>query len=97
MLKLPRWTCATVLLVMALFVAAVVLVYTQTREAYRAVGFNDGQIYQREQTMNAIMRAAPVEDCNQGQRVSPPIELLAVKAVSIYMVVAADGSVKFCR
>ena len=97
MFSWPRSAYVTVLLVIALFVAAVVLVYTQTREAYRAVGFNDGQIHQREQTMNAIMRAAPVEDCKQGQWVSPPVELLAVKAESLYMVVAAHGSVKFCR
>jgi hypothetical protein len=93
----PRSAYVTVLLVMALCGAAVPLVYTQTREAYRAVGVTDGQIHQREQTMNAIMRAAPVGDCKQGPWVSPPIELLAVKAELLYMGVAADGSVKFCR
>jgi hypothetical protein len=93
----PRSAYVTVLLVMALCGAAVPLVYTQTREASRAVVFTDGQIHQREQTMNAIVRAAPVGDCKQVQWVSLPIELLAVKAESLYMGDAADGSVKFCR
>uniref|UniRef100_UPI00333F99A5 hypothetical protein n=1 Tax=Castellaniella defragrans TaxID=75697 RepID=UPI00333F99A5 len=86
-----------VLLTVALCAAALVLVYTQTREAYRAVGFNDGQIHQREQTLKTIVQRVPVADCNQDRWAGPPIELLAVKAESLYMDVAADGGVRFCR
>jgi len=99
-LNIFKWPCSAyvaVLLTVALSAVATVFVYTQTRESYHAVGFNDGQIHQREQTMRTIERIVPMEDCMKVQWASPPIELLAVKAEAFAMNIAADGSVKFCH
>ena len=97
---MARWPRSAYAAIGALLVAgsaAAYWLYTETRAAYRAVGFNDGQIHQREQTLRAIEKSAPVEDCKKRQGVKPPVELLAVKAESLYMSVAEDGSARFCR
>ena len=93
----PRSAYAVIGAVLALCAAGAYWMYTETRSAYRAVGFNDGQIQQREQTMKLIQKSITAEDCKKLQTSKPPIELLAVKAESLYMSVADDGSVRFCR
>ncbi|MCP2807347.1 hypothetical protein NK913_24065, partial [Salmonella enterica subsp. enterica serovar Typhimurium] len=47
---------AYVVVLILLFLAALLQgwVYEQTRSAYRAVGFNDGRIHQREETMRLV-------------------------------------------
>ena len=70
--------------------------YTETRTAYRAVGFNDGQILQRQQTLKTIQQSVAIEDCNRHVG-KPPVDLLSIKAESLKMIVIADGSVRFCR
>jgi hypothetical protein len=64
---------------------------------YRAVGLNDGQIQQREQIVAMIRKTVPLADCNQLQATQPPVEVLVVKADSLFMSVASDGEVRFCR
>jgi hypothetical protein len=81
----------------AIFALSTYWLYAQTRTAYRAVGFNDGQIYQGEQTMATIRKAVPLADCNQLQEARPPVEVVAVKAESLYMIIASDGVVRFCQ
>jgi hypothetical protein len=93
----PRSTYAAIVAALALCAAAALWMYTETRSAYRAVGFNDGQIQQRDQTMKMIQKSVAVEDCKRLEISKPPIELLAVKGESLYMSVADDGSVRFCR
>jgi hypothetical protein len=93
----PRNAYAVLAVVVVVAGVAMRWLYTETRTAYLAVGLNDGQIQQREQTMTAIARAVPVVNCTQLMNINPPIELLAVKAESLYMAVSKDGAVRFCR
>ena len=92
----PRSAYLTVVVLVALFLGVMRWVYTETREAYRAVGFNDGQIYQREQTLKTIAQALSVEDCRKYQSV-PTVEFLSVKSNSLYMLTGADKrTATFC-
>ena len=50
----------------------------------RSVGFNDGQIHQREQLMRSIKKSAS-------------IQFLSVKAEAVYARVSDDGNVRFCQ
>lgn len=93
----PRSAYATVL---ALLVACGIVLrweYTHTRYAYRAVGFNDGQIFQQEQTAHKIQQIVPVRECEKFPGHPKATEFLSVKAESIYVIVSDDGSVRFCR
>jgi hypothetical protein len=93
----PRSAYAVIAALIAIFALAAYWLYVETRTAYRAVGFNDGQIYQREQTMATIRKAVPLTDCSELQAAQPPTEVLAVKAESLYMSVTSDGVVRFCQ
>jgi hypothetical protein len=93
----PRSAYVAILGLLVISGAAAYWLHIETRAAYRAVGFNDGQIQQRAQTMAEIQKVSPVVNCKQLQTTKPPIELLAVKAESLYAVTADDGSVRFCR
>ena len=93
----PRSAYAAIVLLIVGFAVAAHWLYTETRAAYRAVGFNDGQIYQREQTMAKIRRTVTLVDCEQLQASKPPIELINVKAESLYMSIGVNDDVRFCR
>src|SRR6185436_10311108 len=80
-----------------LFIVALGLVYTHTREAYRSVGFNDGLIYQREQTLKKIERSVAIGDCRQYEQFKAPVEFTSVKSDSIFFIVTDNRSVQFCR
>jgi len=92
----PSSAYVTILVLIVLFGLALRFVYTETREAYRAVGFNDGQIDQREQTLKKIQQSVPIQDCRKYQAIFSPIEFLSVKADSVYLIAAGNG-VQFCR
>jgi len=93
----PRSAYAVILVLIAAFAVAAYWIYAGTRSVYRAVGFNDGQIHQREQTIAAIRRTLPLADCKDLRSGSPPVEFLSAKADSLFVSVANDGTVRFCR
>jgi len=94
------WPISAYLTIVSLFVlfAAVLLwVYKETRQNYRAVGFNDGQIYQQEQTMKKIQRAVVIQECRDHLSVPKPVEFLTIKTDSVYMLNIDGNRVQFCR
>ena len=93
----PRSVYVTIAALIVLFGYALYRVHTETREAYRAVGFNDGQINQREQTLNLIQRSVIIQDCGQPQAASALVDFLSVKADSVYLIVGEGNRVQFCR
>lgn len=93
----PRSAYAALAVLVLAFGFIACFIYTETRAAYRAVGFNDGRIQQRWETMATIQRSVRAEECKQLQSSKPRIELLAVKADSLYMSVASDGTARFCK
>lgn len=93
----PRSAYVAVAVLIAVFAVVAHYLYAETRSAYRAVGFNDGRIHQSEQTMAIIREAVSVVECAHLQALKPPVELLTVKAQSLYMSVTADGAVHFCK
>jgi hypothetical protein len=100
MIHMPSWprsACASVAALIAIFAFYAYWLHAETRTAYRAVGLNDGQIQQREQMMAMIRRTVPLADCNQLQATQPPVEVLVVKAESLYMSVGNGGGVRFCQ
>lgn len=93
----PQSVYVTIVALIVLFGVALYFVYTETRDAYRAVGFNDGQIHQREKTLEKIQQFVAIKECRQLQAPSMPIEFLSVKAYSVYLVVTDRDRVQFCR
>lgn len=94
------WPFSAYLTIVALFVLfAVVLrcVYTETRQSYKAVGFNDGQIYQQEQLLKKIQLSVAIQECLNYQSASKPVEFLTIKADTIYMITIDGNRVQFCR
>jgi hypothetical protein len=87
----------TILILIMVFAIAISLVYTQTREAYIAVGFNNGQIHQREVTWKSIQSAVVIQHCQEKSLLNLPVELLAVKAESLYLITMDKEQVQFCR
>jgi hypothetical protein len=83
---------------MILFACSLYFTYTHTRDAYRALGFNDGQIHQGEQLMREIERSTQVGVCDHYDKArTKQTALLSVKDESVYVIPADDGSVRFCR
>ena len=93
----PRCAYVVIALLLVSCGAGAYWLYMETRAAYRAVGFNDGQILQRQKTLNTIQQSVAIEDCKNRHGGKPPVEFLAAKAESLHMIVVDDGSVRFCR
>jgi len=93
----PRTVALSVAAMSALFAAATVGIYTHTREAYRAVGFNDGRLYEREQLAATIRQAMTLKPCHRQNGEASPMELLSIKAESLFMQKAEGDSVRFCH
>jgi hypothetical protein len=93
----PKSAYLTILGLLVVFGIALRSEYTQTRQSYRAVGFNDGQIFEREETLHKIEQLVPVPECRQLPSQAAMTEFLSVKAESLYVVVVDGGRVQFCR
>ena len=93
----PRSACILSIVLIAILGFGMRIILTETRDSYRAVGFNDGQIDQRERTMEKIERLGVVEDCKKFSQTPKPIEFLSVKADSIFIIVNQGSEIHFCR
>lgn len=84
------WPRSAYILIAVLVIVASVasyLAYSHAREAYRAVGFNDGQIHQREQILEAIEEKVKIKECSKSLGdVLEKTEFLSIKADTIYAV-----------
>jgi hypothetical protein len=87
----------TLLTLVAVFFVAAWWIYEETRSSYRAVGFNDGQVDARAEIMKRLEQEGALSDCKRQPNAKEPIELLTVKAESLRLSVAADGSLRLCR
>jgi hypothetical protein len=88
-MEMPRWprsAMVSVLLLIVIAFAGPIIVYTNTRASYHAVGVNDGEIGQRQETLELIQKSVLVADCRTIQTPSPPIEFLTAKPTSLYLV-----------
>lgn len=100
MKKRLSWPASAYVVVVILLLLAVLLqgwVYEQTRSAYRAVGFNDGRIHQREETLRLVEKTLAIPVCDWNQSRPRSVEFLSVKADSVHMVVVGPDTAKFCR
>lgn len=96
---MPRWprsASVSVLLLIVIAFAGPIIVYNDTRANYHAVGVNDGQIGQRQEIMELIQKTVLVTDCRTIQTPNVPIELLTVKATSLYLVPIDGRTAAFC-
>lgn len=93
----PRSAVTTVSMLAVTFAITLYVTYIETRASYRAVGFNDGQIYQREMTWNRIRDTVPLSTCELEESKGKSVELIAVKSQSLYIKVSPDGSTHFCQ
>ncbi|MDQ1924875.1 hypothetical protein [Massilia pseudoviolaceinigra] len=65
-------------------------VYSETREAYRKVGFNTGSLSEREKVIESMRGLGLLEDC-RNFRQQKPIEFLSVKSEQIFAVKMESG------
>lgn len=86
----------SVLLLIVIAFAGPIIVYTNTRASYHAVGVNDGQIGQRQEIIELIQKSVLVADCRTIQTSNAPIELLTVKTTSLYLVPIDGKTAAFC-
>jgi hypothetical protein len=93
----PRSAYITIFALVVVFGFSLHWVYTETRDAYRYVGFNDGQITQKEQTLNRLQKSVIIHDCREYKTTKKPIEFLSVKADSIFLIITEGNVVQFCR
>lgn len=94
------WPASAYVAVVILLLLAGLLqgwVYEQTRSAYRAVGFNDGQIHQREETLRLVEKTLAIPLCDSKQLEPRFVEFLSVKADSVHMLVVGPDTARFCR
>ena len=92
----PRNVALSFAAMAALFAAATVGIYTHARDAYRAVGFNDGRLHEREQLAATIRQTVRLQPCHRQSGEASPMELLSIKAESLFMQKAEGDSVRFC-
>ena len=97
MRKWPRGAYIAILLLILIATIAIAIVYNHTRAAYHAVGFNDGQIQQREKIIETIQRSVTIAECGAAQQVNEPVEFLTVKDDSLYLIPGDGKTVAFCR
>ncbi|WGG49030.1 hypothetical protein [Rugamonas sp. DEMB1] len=93
----PRGAYILPIVLFVIFGFGIGIIFTETRASYRAVGFNDGQIEQREQMMKKIERLGAVEECKKYRPEAKPMEFLSVKADSIFIIANERGEIRFCR
>ena len=77
-------------------IAATSWVYFQTRASYRAVGFNDGQLHERERILSRIRTAARLDACPQPSAATAT-EFLSLKAETLYFLPVDGKYVLFCH
>lgn len=85
----------TIVVLIVVFGVALGWVYSETRESYKAVGFNDGEILQGVKTIAKIQQSVRILKCHDITR--PQVEFLTVKGDSVYLAVIDDDRVQFCR
>jgi hypothetical protein len=93
----PRSALVAIAILIVLSATGLRWIYRETREAYRAVGFSDGQIHQREQILKKIQQSVTIQACPQHPVTSPPVEFLSIKSDSIYIMTVDGNRVQFCR
>lgn len=91
MFKWPRSVFLTFVLLIVLFGVTLYITYTHTRTAYLNVGFNNGQIAQREGVFKKIQQLVILKACQENQKT---IEFMAVKAESINAIVINEDGVQ---
>ncbi|KQU76751.1 hypothetical protein ASE08_10305 [Rhizobacter sp. Root16D2] len=86
----------TLVLICTALICVSAWVHVRTRDAYRAVGFNDGRIHERELMLDKIRRSTRLEACNAHSAASA-VEFLSVKADSVYLQATDGEHLRFCR
>lgn len=92
----PRGAIVTLLLTCVALTSVSAWVYVHTREAYRAVGFNDGRLHERELMLDKIRHSTRLEACSARSAASA-VEFVSVKAESVYLHVVDGGHLRFCQ
>ena len=92
----PRAAYAVIGVLIVSFSVILWLTYRYVRDSYRAVGFNDGQIYQREQTMKLLERSVSIPPCRDDDE-ELFVEFVSVKSDSIHIRTVNERQVMFCR
>lgn len=93
------WKRPGVLIAIAVLLNAGALygIHAHTREAYRSVGYVDGQLEQRIQTLKTIQQLTSVEKCAKGDAAPRTIPFLFVKPESFRAYKTANGDLRFCE
>jgi hypothetical protein len=98
--KNRRWPASafvTLAVVIIVFSISLWMTNTHTRESYRAVGFNDGRIEQRLETIENLAQIVTMEPCRDDSAGAGYVPFLAVKSEAV-LIRTTDGSqATFCR
>ncbi len=96
MRRWPKSAYLTLLFISLSWVVSLYSVYHTTATAYRAVGINDGKNLQSLQLIEKINKISIIRPCNEFQTSQSPIELVSVKADTIF-IINQSGVSTFCK
>ena len=85
------------LLTLVAVVGGMSMLYSNTRDAYRAVGENNGRLAEAAAVIDRISAYVEIHDCRRLSGAKNKVELVTVKTDSLYMIRSADSKVEFCR
>jgi predicted nucleotide-binding protein (sugar kinase/HSP70/actin superfamily) len=86
------------LMIAIIYGASIFHVYSETKESYHAVGFNDGSISERILLMEKIRQTKTVHECHELENDHVLEAFLSVKAEEpIYLAFSPKGDFLFCQ
>lgn len=92
--RIDKRSLYTIVTVALIGVGTTIFAYESTKTSYRAIGFNDGAIMQRESFIAKLNSIKKIQNCSQGS--SDLIEVISVKEMSVYVQNNNDVSFHFC-
>lgn len=93
----PRLICLCTCLSFSVALSAIV--YFQTKQSYKAVGFNNGSIEANMEVFKAVSSVVgEINTCDSKEESIDTIEMLRIKTKFLYLVKSpVNGTLSFCQ
>ena len=97
---MSTWPKSAIISFMILLLGAVlsnVFLYHYVRDSYRAVGINDGRIWQQEVILKTISDNVSIINCEDEKWRKPPVELATAKTNTLFIGTTSRGEIAICQ